>query len=236
MKSRTIIIALFLTVTLTTLSATHSPLAASNNIEPVPQATPIPMLAGTTQPINVSQGDQTNPHVACNIATYTDDDFQGNSVIKYFDFATNTEHVIPGNGLDRLSETDGRRIAFTRLEADGDHIVIYDIPSQTTTVIPGNGNTDPVIGGNLVAFVHGIFSPVSIGEISVFDQNTGNVTQLTNDTLPARSPSVSPDGNVVVWEKCQANGTGCDIYSATADQVIQLVNLDNGIKADRDCQ
>ena len=214
MKFRTII-ALFLAATLTTLSATRSPMAASNNIEPIPQATTIPMLAGTTQPIKVAYENQTNPHVACSLASYTNDDFQGTSTIKYFDFATNTEHVLPGNGQDRLSETDGRQIAFTQVEADGDHIGIYDIASQTTTFVPGNGNADPVIGGSLIAFVHELPFASGNSEIGVYDQNTGNVTQLTNDTLRNWFPAVSPDGNVVVWEKCQPNGTGCDIYSAT---------------------
>jgi hypothetical protein len=173
------------------------------------------MLPGTTQPIKVGPGNQMNPHVACSLASYTNDDFEGTSTIKYLDFATNTEHVLPGNGLDRLSDTDGQRIAFTQLEGDGDHIVIYDLASQTTISVPGNKNWDPALGGNLVAFVHGSPFGSDSNEIGVYDQNTGSVTQLTNDTLNDRFPAVSPDGKVVVWEKCQPNGTGCDIYSAT---------------------
>ena len=52
-------------------------------------------------------------------------------------------------------------------------------------------------------------------QIGVYDQDTGIATQLTNDGLLNRGPAVSPDGKVVVWDKCQTNGTGCDIYSAT---------------------
>ena len=213
MRARTII-ALSLVATLTTLSATRSPVAASNSSEVIAQST-IPMLTGTTQPIKVTLGDQTNPHVACNVASYTDDDFQGNSVIKYFDFATNTEHAISSNGIYRLSDTDGRLIASTQLDAAADHIVLYDIVSQTITQVPGIGNSDPAIGGNLVAFLHADGTNPNSFEISVYDQNTGTVTQLTNDTLPDFNPAVSPNGNVVVWEKCQSNVTGCDIYSAT---------------------
>jgi Tol biopolymer transport system component len=216
MRARTII-ALFLAITLTALGATRSPRAASNNGEVIAQST-ISMLTGTTQQIKVAPGDQTNPHVACNIATYTDDDFQGNSIIKYFDFATNTEHTIPGNGLDRLSDTDGQRVAFDQLELDGDHIRVYDIVSQTITQVPGAANSDPAIGGNLVAFLHADAAhPTTPNtfEIGVYDQNTGTVTQLTNDTLEDKYPAVSPDGHVVVWAKCQANNTDCDIYAAT---------------------
>ena len=206
MTTRTII-ALFLTATLTTLSVTRSRVVTAQST--------IPMLTGTTQLIKVTIGDQTNPHVACNIATYTDDDFAGNSIIKYFDFATNTEHTVPGNHLDRLSDTDGQRIVFTQLEAGGDHVVLYDIATQTTTDVPSTWSSAPAIGGNLVAFARGTSTTPSTFEISAYDISTGTTTQLTNDTLVDKNPSVSPDGNVVVWEKCQPNGTGCDIYSAT---------------------
>ena len=208
------IITLFLATTLTAVSATRTPRAAGNNSKVIAEST-VPMLTGTTQLINASRGDQTNPHIACNIASYTDDDFQGTSIIKYFDFATNTEHAVSTSGIYRLSDTDGRLIASTQLQSDGDHIVLFDIASQTTTQVPGAGNSAPAVGGNLVAFAHGDFSTPSTFEINVYDVNTGNVTQLTNDTLLDKNPSVSPDGNVVVWEKCQPNVTGCDIYSAT---------------------
>lgn len=215
MRARSLIV-LFIIVALTSISATPIQFAAPSNPALLPQTTTtIPMLPGTTQPIRVGLGNQLNPHVACSLASYTNDDFEGTSAIRYFDFASNTEHVLPGNGLDRLSDTDGQRIAFTQLEADGDHIVIYDVASQITTSIPGNQNRSPAIGGNLVAFVHGPFSELDSNEIAVYDHNTGNVTQLTNDTLSDRFPAVSPDGNVVVWEKCQPDGTKCDIYSAT---------------------
>lgn len=214
MKARRLIVLLVIAA-LVSLGATSTQLAARNYLATIPQATTIPMLAGTTQPIKFALGNQTNPRVACNLATYTDDDFQGNSTVRYFDFATNTEHIVPGNGLDRLADTDGQRIAFTQVEPDGDHIVLYDIASQTTTPVPGARDFQPAIGGNLIAFVHGSPFSTSGNEIRVYDQNTGIVTQLTNDLVFDRDPAVSPDGKVVVWRSCQPNETGCDIYSAT---------------------
>src|ERR1041385_540451 len=99
MKARTFI--LLIVALLTTISTTPVPLAA-NSLEPLIQTpTTIRMLPGATQQIKVGPGNQTNPHVACNLASYTDDDFEGTSLIKYFDFATNTEQVVPGNGLAR---------------------------------------------------------------------------------------------------------------------------------------
>lgn len=177
--------------------------------------TTIPMLPGVAQPISVAGGSQVNPHVECNLVSYTYDDFEGSSTIRYVDLATNTEHTLPGNTLDRLSDTDGRRIAFTELGASGDQVFLYDLTSQTTTQIPGLLNSDPAIGGNLVAFLHRTGTANSTFEIGVYDQNTGTVTQLTTDALMDLNPSVSPDGHIIVWEKCQPDTTGCDIYSAT---------------------
>jgi len=211
MRARNLI-ALLIAVILN-LSVTLNPLATGHVMAQT--TTTIPMLAGTAQPVSTAPGNQTNPHVECNLVSYTYDDLEGSSTIRYFDLVTNTEHVLPGDTLDRLSDTDGRRIAFTELGATGDQIFLYDLTSQTTTQIPGLLNSDPAIGGNLVAFVHRGGTTTSTFEISVYDQNTGTVTQLTTDTLMDLNPSVSPDGHIVVWEKCQPDGTGCDIYSAT---------------------
>ena len=210
-KNATRLLVLFIT---TALAVTNVSPSSRTAFEPLPLTTTTPMLSGTTVPIKAASGDQTNPSVSCELAVYTDDDFAGVSTINYVDFASNTEHVLPGNGLDRLAATDGRRIAYSQLEADGDHILIYDVTSQSLTHVPGDNYLAPSIGGNLVAFVE--WSPtVTNQEIGVYDQNTGNVTQLTNDASIDTAPRVSADGKVVVWEKCDSTVTNCDIYQAT---------------------
>jgi hypothetical protein len=218
MKARKLIV-LVVIAAMASLGIIPTSLAAHSAFAPIPQTTTIPMLPGAaTQPIKVARGYQEYPQVACNVATYTDfDDEMGTESIKYFDFATNTEHVVPGIGLDFQADTDGRRIAFTRIDVSGtepvNRIAIFDIASQTTIDIPVQG-MDPSIGGNLIAFGHGRFEgPTS--QIYVHDLNTGALTQLTNDALLNRDPEVSSDGSVVVWQKCQLDGKGCDIYSAT---------------------
>jgi hypothetical protein len=193
-----------------TLSAARSKAAKS---AVVPQTMTVPMLPGTNQLIKSTGGDQTDPHVDCNLTSYTEDDFQGSSTIHYFDFNTNTEHVVPGNSVDLLSDVSGSKIAFTEVDFTGDHIMVYDTVSQSTTVVPGWGRSRPSIGENLIAFEDRSFGDTT--EISVYDLATGMVSRLTNDSLLDRMPAVSPTGNVVVWEKCQTNDTGCDIYSAT---------------------
>ena len=193
------------------LSAARSKAAQSVVI---PQTLTVTALPGTTQAIKVGPGNQTNPHIDCNLASYTEVDwFTGASRIYYFDFATNSTQVVPGNGIDLLSEIAGSDIAFTEVHADGDHVAIFDTVSQVTTFVPGAERSNPSLGGNLVAFKDRSFSNSS--EISIFDQSTGTVTRLTNDALDDENPEVSPTGNAVVWEKCQTNGTGCDVYLAT---------------------
>src|SRR6476646_11632351 len=212
MKSRTFI-ALLLAAVITNISATPTPLAASSNLQQSEPAATARMLSGTTIPIGVAGGNQTNPSVTCNVASYTNDDLEGSSTIRYFDFATNTEHVVPGNGLDRLSDTDGQRIAFTQLDSTGDRIGIYDIASQTTTFIGGGRDSDPAMGGNLVAFRHAE-GPNAIGDIFVYDRSTGGYQLLSFNELQDWWPAVSPDGNVVLWATCQLDRSICSIYAA----------------------
>lgn len=211
MKFRTLVLLLIVT-TLTSMVATVSPSAARLSVQPLATVTTIPMLSGTTQAIGVAAGSQTNPSVTCNIASYTDDNFDGASSIHYFDFATNTDHVVPGNGLDRLSETDGRQIVFTQLDGTGDQIGVYDIASQTTTFIGGNGSSDPAIGADLIAFRGEIWN--GIGEIFVYDGVSHIVIPISFNDVQDWSPSVSPDGHVVVWKTCQVDHAGCGIYTS----------------------
>src|SRR6516225_863478 len=174
------------------------------------QTTTVPALTGTFQVINNGPGEQTNPHVDCNLASYTD----GNTAtIHYFDFATNTDHEVPAGKLSEiLSDISGSQIAFTMLLGrlgEDRSVFIYDTASQTYIFFGDIETSNPSIGGTLTAFEERLY-----GQIGIYDQSTGTVTQLTNDGLLNRNPRVSKTGNAVVWEKCQPDGTGCAIYSA----------------------
>jgi hypothetical protein len=46
----------------------------------------------------------------------------------------------------------------------------------------------------------------------IFELSTSTSTRITSDTAIDGNPSVSPDGNVVVWEHCVSSLTNCDIY------------------------
>jgi len=173
------------------------------------------MLPGNFQVVNNGPGDQTDPHVDCDLVSYTDDDFSGVLRIRYFDVATSTDHAIPGNGADSLSDASGTRIAFTEATLDGPQVVVFETSTQQRTVIPGTHKNRPTLGGNLMAFQDGNFYAESAqSEISVYDLNTGTGTRLTNDTLVDKLVAVSPTGNAMVWEKSQEDGSGGDIYAA----------------------
>ena len=223
MRARTYI-ALFLAVVLASITAIPTSLAAHSNVQQPEPAAATPMLPGARFPIKVAGGNQTNPSVRCNIASYTNDDLEGTSAIEYFDFATATTLVVPGNGLDRLSDTDGQRIVFTQLDATGDRIALYDIASQTTNFIGGGGDSDPAIGGNFVAYRHGE-SPTGLGDIIIYDRSTGGYYPLSFNDVQDWWPAVSPDGNVVVWASCQSGQKGCSIYSAAKNSDGTLINI-----------
>src|SRR5262245_37820251 len=193
-----------------------APVASTNSESTIVlQTATAPPLATTTQVVNNELGNQTNPHVDCNLASYTYDDFQGASTIHYQDLTTGSDHVIPGNQVDLLSDISGSRVAWTEVTFTGDTVRIFDTNTQTTTIVPGLRQQKPSIGGNLVAFERWS-DPASIrqSEILLYDLTTASVTPLTNDSLFNLNADVSPNGNAVVWEKCQNTGLDCAVYAA----------------------
>src|SRR5258705_4586943 len=195
----------------------RSPVAAPATTEStiVLQTTGAPLLQGTLQIVNNELGDQTNPHVDCNLASYTYDNFQGSSTIHYQDLTTGSDGIVPGNYVDMFSDISGSRVAYTEVTFTGDTVRVFDTNSQTTTVVPGLNRSNPSIGANLVAFeARNSFLNLLQSEIAVYDLTTGIFTPLTNDSLYNHNPNVSPNGNAVVWEKCQTFGLGCAVYAA----------------------
>ena len=193
-----------------TISAGAAPTESTIVLDP----TIAPQLQGTFQVVNAEHGNQTSPHVDCDIVSYTMDDL-GQSIIHYQDLETGLDSEIPGNQVDLLSDISGSHVAFIQVTNDGDTIRIFDTISQTTTLVPGFGNTMPSIGGNIVAFEdRDPIDDSQPSQIATYDLSTGAVTQLTNDSLFNRNPDVSPNGDVVTWQKCQSNLLTCDIYAA----------------------
>jgi len=216
-KLRTLIV-LVIAVALVGVAPPPSRVAAQTvSVESVVVLQPetAPMLTGTFQAVNNGFGDQTDPHIDCDLASYTNDDFFGFLSIHYFDFSTNTDHVIPGIGTDILSDVSGGIITYTEATASGPLIILFDTATKTQTVVPGLQNSHPRLGSNLVVFENrSFFVNPNQSEISVYDVTNSTVSRLTDDLLLDRNPAVSGTGKAVVWEKCQTTGLGCDIYSA----------------------
>ena len=124
-------------------------LLALNSVSTLVTATPtgptvIP-LSGTFQAVNNGPGDQIEPDLDCNLTSYRNDDGQGLSLIHYSAPPANTDHVIPGNGLDTQPDINGNRIAFTEDNPQGGGIVVYDVMSLFRIDIPGGKRSNPAI-------------------------------------------------------------------------------------------
>lgn len=204
-----LLIAVALVVPLESPFAAH---ATTTESTIVLQTDGAPLLQTTAEVVNNQLGNQTNPHVQCNLVSYTLDDFQGSSTVHYHDMTTGADSVIPGNEVDLLSDISGSRVAYTEVTFTGDSVRIFDMNSQTQTVVPGLKRSNPSIGGNIVAFED--YAQVRTPQIEAYDLSTATVTPLSNDSLINMFPNVSPNGDVVVWNKCQDFLVDCDVYAA----------------------
>jgi hypothetical protein len=176
----------------------------------VPQAAPV----FTPVTINSSPGDQYDPHISGDWVTYTDE-----LTIHYYNFATHIDAEIPsgGGGRDLLSDISGSKIVFSRVTIGvGTAVMVFDAATAAPPIevdpAPGPTRLGAAIGGNTVAYID--FGLEANGELVISDLSTFISTRITSDTAIDGNPSVSPDGNVVVWEHCVSSLTNCDIYQA----------------------
>ncbi len=177
--------------------------------------------------INKQAGDQFDPHVDQNIAAYSNEvTVPGTSnivqEIRYYEFLTNSDfsisNVLPDGSMaqDLLSDVDQGRIVFTRIFPGRSAIMLFDTTSRVTTELapaPASDRMGVAIGGQTVAFLDFKVSGDGTGEVMVLNLATSMVTRLTTDTVFDRNVAVSPDGNVVTWERC-VSSANCDIYRA----------------------
>jgi hypothetical protein len=174
------------------------------------QTTGVPMMIGTSRILNNGLGKQSDPHIDGDLVTYTDDDLMGTTTVRYFDLATNTDHLVPGNGANSQSEVSAGRIAFTESTAAGSQVVLFDIATQTRTVMPGYGFSKPTVGGNYLFFEDRssteYMHPVDIGGYLI---PSDHFYRQTNDQFPDTNPALSPAGNMMLYQRCQTEGADC---------------------------
>jgi hypothetical protein len=120
--------------------------------------------------------------------------------------------------MDFLSDVDGSQVTYTHLTTQSD-IGLYDTATGqsriVSQVVPSNRRESRIGGSTLVWQDFDYTGDTRTPEITVEDLSTGVVTRLTNDALLDKDPAVSPDGNTIVWTKCQQDGTGCAVWEAT---------------------
>jgi len=178
----------------------------------VPVNAVTPTLTPVT--INASAGDQYDPHVSGDWAAYTD-----GSGIRYFNFVTGVDAAIPPSTSTRdlLSNISGSKIVFSRVTAGKTAVMVFDALTPAVAPVeidpaPATTRFGDAIGGNTVAYID--FGLQANGELVISDLGTLTSTRVTNDTALDSNPSVSSDGNVVVWEHCLDSLTQCDIWQA----------------------
>ncbi|MBI1885145.1 MAG: hypothetical protein HYS09_02325 [Chloroflexi bacterium] len=173
--------------------------------------------------INTSAGDQFDPHVSGDLASYTAYD-----KIRFYNFFTGSDDQIPSaDAADVLSDVSGGKIVFSRFAGGAARIMVYDTALSTTTEVdpqPAPFRGMAAIGSNTVAFID--FS-VATGEL--FASELGGATQqVTNDSRYDRSPNVAPLGDLIVYESCESDPSNCDIrqaaWSGASWVVISLTN------------
>ena len=177
---------------------------------------------GVIIPVSSAPGEQSDPHISGNLITYTNEDANG-AEVRYHDLATSTDLAVPNGGnLDFLSDVSGTRIAFVRFDTQGESTIqLFDTVTggSAVEVAPEPGESNRVaaaIGGDTIAWQDlGFSTDVLASEIVVHDLVTGVSTRLTDDVLRDRTPTVSPDGDVVVWAQCTTTGGSCAIWQAT---------------------
>ena len=176
--------------------------------------------------INDQPGDQFDPHVDQNVAAYSSAVETPLLVqqIRFYDFPTNNDlaipNTLPDGGLanDLLSDVDQGRIVFTRVfPGERTAIMLFDTANNTTAELaPTSSTTSRIgvaLGAKTVAFIDYALAGNGTGELMVFDLGSSSLTQLTNDTTFDANPAVSPDGNVITWERC-FSFSNCDVWRA----------------------
>jgi Tol biopolymer transport system component len=178
-----------------------------------------PLIDGTLTAVNDGPGDQTDPHVSGDVVAYTSS-VAGEVEIRYHNLRTGADAGIPNNGgADFNPDISGSTIVYTHLAADHSRSVyMFD----TTTAGPpveldaqsGHLGDQPAIGNQTVVWAafDGSTDPP---ELMVYDLDTRTTTRLTDDQAGELNPAVSPDGSVIVWEKCYHFSIDCDIWQAT---------------------
>ncbi|MBI3184128.1 MAG: hypothetical protein HYZ28_18500 [Myxococcales bacterium] len=180
-----------------------------------------PTLVTSQTTVNNGPGNQLDPRVSGDFAAYSNS-VSGSQTIHYFNFATSADSEIsnqlPGGGqaVDSLSDVGGTIVVFTRAVPGKNAVMIFNVatsgPAAELDPQAGSRRRRPAIGGGTVAWEDRGFT--LLPEVVVHELATGVTTRLTSDSVTDREVAVSPNGNVIAWERCPSL-SACDIFKAT---------------------
>jgi hypothetical protein len=168
-------------------------------------------------PVNTGAGEQNDPHVSGDLAAYTDGTPLTSQTIRYYRFSTGADQAVasPAGARDLLSDVSGNRIVFTRIQASGNSIMVFDAAAASTSEVApmaGSNRIGAAIGNTTVAYIE--FNSVAVGSTHAVDLAGGAPVQLSSGAGTSQNPAVAPSGNVVVWEQCSSSIIACDVMQS----------------------
>jgi hypothetical protein len=182
----------------------------------VPPA-PVLVTSPVVTVINATNHQTYDPHVSKDLVSYSD---HPSDTIRYYRFSTGVDSAIPNapGWRDILSDVSGNLIAFTRMSTTTavDVIMLFNTATSVLMEIApqvGSQRIGSALGGNTLAFAD--FFNLLTGDIMAYDLAANTLTNLSASPLSHdQNPSVSPDGNTIVWENCVSSLINCDIVKA----------------------
>ncbi len=186
------------------------------------QGSPPGYPAGRPVVVNDGAGDQKEPHVSGDLVAYSSE-LAGSGEIRFFSLATGVDQAIPtGGAFDYLSDVSGGDIVFTRIAQDRSAIFHHDVAVGGAPVelapAAGSNRRAAAVGGRTVAWEdHGSWGTQGAApELVIYDLDTGVAQTPSPHPAFDTRPAVSPDGQAVVWTRCESAQGRCDVWLAQA--------------------
>jgi uncharacterized repeat protein (TIGR01451 family) len=201
--------------------------AAQNLVTPTVKQTP----AGNVIVVSNVPAGFGDPHVSGDLVCY----INGSTFVHYFNLSTQTDNVVPqppGGSVDVLCDVRGSTITFTRVGLTPDSaspcgqkqaILDLDVstggPPVEIAPLADSCREEPNIGDQTIAWQEVFGTLASDTRIVAYNRADGSTQTLTPPSglpMPEDVPAVSPDGSVVVYERCpNTTHSSCTVWSAT---------------------
>lgn len=181
--------------------------------------------------INAGAGEQDDPHVDGDLVSYSN----GGTELHYYRFSTSADTAIPTlicpvsscvgdySFFDFLPDVSGETIVFARGHWLGSRlaIAVLDTTRPASAALPITNPREidasptasylnPAIGGPTIAYID---PATGGGDVWAWDLATSTARAVSTSALVERRPSVSRDGQTIVWEQCPT-AADCNISKA----------------------